>query len=624
MLQFIDAFSSPWFTGMSGPAVKVAVLLAATALFVRFTPRLSAAVKHMVWLCAMLAGLAVPLLSVYLPTWKTVPAEIHPATIYEQVVPLAVVEEAEPAAVERPAALPTGATVSTPPDTTRSMPSAAAVVFALWAAGVLVVGIRFALAIVRLNRTVRETAPAQGEAWLHLLDDCRKHMGVNHPVQLRFHPQEIMPAVCGTVRPMILLPVSADRWPFERKRAVLLHELAHVARWDVVTQHVTHLACVVHWFNPLMWVARRESIRARERACDDMVLQTGFGADDYARDVLHVAASFSGRQSVAMGFARPSDLESRLVAIVKRGVDRRRLSTRRGLAVAAMALAAVVPLSVLAFSVDADAEPPAEVAYYQQDVDVEAEAERLIEALQDPDTRDEAIEEIESLGRDSVVVRRVVARLYKDHHSDEEVFRRYSNIGIAKAKNKEVEAGLIGALSDEYAVNRAAAARALGSVGGPDSVEPLIGVLSDENAHVREWAARALGDIRDPRAVAPLIGTLDDPNAHVREWSVRALGDIRDEGALDALIGKLSDTNAHVREWTCRSLAEIGDDRAIEPLIGMLSDDNAHVREWAVRGLGEIGDDRAIEPLMGRLGDPNPHVRGWAARALAELDYGTE
>ena len=45
-----------------------------------------------------------------------------------------------------------------------------------------------------------------------------------------------MPMAFGTRRPAILIPATADTWPEDRRRAVILHELAHVARYDCLTQ----------------------------------------------------------------------------------------------------------------------------------------------------------------------------------------------------------------------------------------------------------------------------------------------------------------------------------------------------------------------------------------------------
>ena len=132
-----------------------------------------------------------------------------------------------------------------------------------------------------------------------------------------------MPMTWGVLRPVVLLPTEAADWSPERRRAVLLHELAHVARHDCLTLAMAELALAFYWFHPLAWWAASRMRRERERACDDRVLTAGVAASDYAADLLAVAR---GRHALhaALAMARSSSLESRL-----RGARSRRSTPSR-------------------------------------------------------------------------------------------------------------------------------------------------------------------------------------------------------------------------------------------------------------------------------------------------------
>ena len=65
--------------------------------------------------------------------------------------------------------------------------------------------------------------------WTGLLRDCARQMGVDCPVRLLRCLERAMPMALGVRRPAILIPAVADNWADDRRRAVLLHELAHIA-----------------------------------------------------------------------------------------------------------------------------------------------------------------------------------------------------------------------------------------------------------------------------------------------------------------------------------------------------------------------------------------------------------
>jgi beta-lactamase regulating signal transducer with metallopeptidase domain len=104
------------------------------------------------------------------------------------------------------------------------------------------------------------------------------------------NPLAATPMLIGVFRPAIVLP---DRgYTDAQLRAVLLHELTHLRRGDVLVKWLSVLACAVHWFNPVVWLVRREIDRACELACDEAVIR-GLDADgkrNYGETLLYVAA----------------------------------------------------------------------------------------------------------------------------------------------------------------------------------------------------------------------------------------------------------------------------------------------------------------------------------------------
>ena len=74
---------------------------------------------------------------------------------------------------------------------------------------------------------------AADDDWQELVDHARASIGAETDVRIVISAEAAMPFTSGLLRPVIVLPDSATDWTMERRRSVLLHELAHVRRRDL-------------------------------------------------------------------------------------------------------------------------------------------------------------------------------------------------------------------------------------------------------------------------------------------------------------------------------------------------------------------------------------------------------
>ena len=149
-----------------------------------------------------------------------------------------------------------------------------------------------------------------------------------------------MPAACGVWRGTVFLPADALKWTTEQLRMVLLHEVAHLKRRDPGMQALGHLACALHWFNPLVWMLHRTWLREREMATDALVLSTGVAPRGYAMHLVDIAEKFRDlmpRPLPSAAMAGPG-LEQRVRHILQ--YVPRPPGGRRGMAVAILLTAA--------------------------------------------------------------------------------------------------------------------------------------------------------------------------------------------------------------------------------------------------------------------------------------------
>ena len=99
------------------------------------------------------------------------------------------------------------------------------------------------------------------------------------------------PVLAGLLRPAIYLPEG-----FVQREMAVRHELCHLERCDLWRKWFIQLIVCVHWFNPAVYLMRREANRLSELACDEAVVR---GMDDtgrrsYANMLLHTVKSASG------------------------------------------------------------------------------------------------------------------------------------------------------------------------------------------------------------------------------------------------------------------------------------------------------------------------------------------
>jgi beta-lactamase regulating signal transducer with metallopeptidase domain len=328
--------------------LKGSMLMAAAAAAVAPTSRASAATRHFIWTLTIVGLLVLPVMSVMLPTLElAVPIAPFATGAANDVVQRAIT----PAA---PVAIDTPASPIVPVDGQASARLAQRLPWPLLLAAIYVVGVMVLFARLLLQRSaarriVRESTTINDREWLSALDDCATRIGVTHAVALRRSRSQLMPMTTGTIAPSIVVPADADAWDDDRRRSVLLHELAHIARHDCLTQMLSAIACAMYWFHPGVWyVARRLRIE-RELACDDRVLAAGAPAAEYAGHLLELAYSWSGRRAPALvvGMASSRKLEGRMRAVLDPARNRTSPSRRMWLVGAAIGAALLLPLAAM-------------------------------------------------------------------------------------------------------------------------------------------------------------------------------------------------------------------------------------------------------------------------------------
>jgi Zn-dependent protease with chaperone function len=150
----------------------------------------------------------------------------------------------------------------------------------------------------------------------------------------------------GVRRPAILVPGRLLDAPEPHQRAIVAHELQHVARRDwlwVVAEETLRIAL---WWHPAIWFALGEAQLAREEIVDRRTIAATGNRAGYLEALI---AAAHPAPAGALGFGPQFYRRRQLFTRVRRLLEEETMSTTRMFAVAA-ALAIAVPATVLGAS----------------------------------------------------------------------------------------------------------------------------------------------------------------------------------------------------------------------------------------------------------------------------------
>src|SRR5204862_6798208 len=106
----------------------------------------------------------------------------------------------------------------------------------------------------------------------------------------------------------------------------------------------------VYWFNPLFWIVCRRLRIESERACDDVVLNLGIDAKDYAAHLLELVRTLKNNGRTwppVLAMAQPPDRERRFVAMLKPSLTHLAATRAAIVAVCIVGLGMTLPLAAL-------------------------------------------------------------------------------------------------------------------------------------------------------------------------------------------------------------------------------------------------------------------------------------
>jgi uncharacterized protein (TIGR03435 family) len=208
---------------------------------------------------------------------------------------------------------------------TGSTPGNPAILYAVWAAGTLLVAGRRWIEWRSIRRAVRAAAP----------------LDLALPIRAVCSREFAEPGLFGIFRPVLLLPEGIrEQLSVAQFDAMIAHELAHLRRRDNLATALHMAVEAAFWFHPLVWWIGGRLLEERERACDEEVLRSGSTAEEYAEGILRMCELYVASPRIVSGITG-SNLKRRIEQIVS-GSAAVGLSAAKKSALAAAGAAAVL------------------------------------------------------------------------------------------------------------------------------------------------------------------------------------------------------------------------------------------------------------------------------------------
>jgi len=143
----------------------------------------------------------------------------------------------------------------------------------IWMIGVLSIILYIIVVNIMLWIIIKKSPHSQRQDINEILEESKLRLKVNSKISVTYNKHLKSPFVYGIIRPKIQISENIiDRLPSEDLKFVLLHEVAHIKRKDLIVNVVIMLLQIIYWFNPLIWYSLYQFKQDCEVACDATAL----------------------------------------------------------------------------------------------------------------------------------------------------------------------------------------------------------------------------------------------------------------------------------------------------------------------------------------------------------------
>jgi beta-lactamase regulating signal transducer with metallopeptidase domain len=182
----------------------------------------------------------------------------------------------------------------------------------------------------RFVQVIRKTGLSKCHVDLRIfVQKFGERIGIQKRVHVYISDLITSPVTIGFLKPIILMPIAAmTNLTQKQVEAILLHELAHIRRYDYFINLIVNFIRTILYFNPFVKLFAKTIEREREKSCDEIVMQFEYDPHGYASALLMLEKNNFMRRTMAVAASgQKNDLLHRIEKIL--GADGYRQEKRK-------------------------------------------------------------------------------------------------------------------------------------------------------------------------------------------------------------------------------------------------------------------------------------------------------
>ena len=208
------------------------------------------------------------------------------------------------------------------------------------AVALLVLGRWLLLRTRTVSAALQNAAPASPRE-ADAVRDARIALRLRTAIDVVRSPLCEAPAVLRTIRPVMILPSrGCDDLDDDELRSLVLHEYAHVARYDNLAALVQAVATSLFWLHPLVWLASRALTAAREQACDEAVAEEMRTTEPYLDAMTKICVAIAAPRTAGVSCMASSNLKERTEHLMNYESIKQKALSHRAIVAASIAVIA--------------------------------------------------------------------------------------------------------------------------------------------------------------------------------------------------------------------------------------------------------------------------------------------